>query len=201
MAPQLTEDSILTSYLLAPASLPTIVPYPLFQTYFPPAVRSSPEVKALYRDLQFLRTVDMDVVKENIGAECKKGDRMKVEMLRSLDSEGRKKGDSEDMQTIGMDTALFGISGSVPGSRGRHSVESLLREMEDACDQLDRESAATETEIQRLLGHLREIVGGLSDLRYGKFAKAPGTEEGDMEREVVGALRVLENACDQAVNR
>jgi hypothetical protein len=43
---------------------------------------------------------------------------------------------------------------------------------------------------------MKETVGALSDLRYGKFAKAPGVEIGGLEGEVVKALKGLEYACN-----
>jgi centromere-localized protein 2 len=68
--------------------------------------------------------------------------------------------------------------------------------MEHACQQLEAETQYMETEVEEVLRHMKETVGALSDLRYGKFAKAPGVQVGSLEGEVVRALKGLEDACD-----
>jgi centromere-localized protein 2 len=197
MAPTITESSMLTSYLLEPASLPTVLPYPQFVALFPSQHRSNPQIKLLYRDLQFLRTVDMDVVQENIAAECKRGDRMKVEMLRQLHADGKRQGESGDQREVEMDVQLFGPAGSLSRKDRRHTMDSLLHEMEHTCHELEAETQHAEAEAEEVLRHMKETVGALSDLRYGKFAKAPSMEVGGMEGEVVKALKGLEEACNQ----
>jgi len=196
MASTITESSILSSYLLEPASLPTILPYSQFLALFPSQHRSNPQIKLLYRDLQFLRNVDIDVVQENIATECKRGDHMKVEMLRQLHAEGKKQGESTEQREVDIDMQLFGPAGSLPRRDRQHTVESLLRDMEHACQQLEAETQHMETEAEEVLRHVKETVGALSDLRYGKFAKAPGVEVGGLEGEVVKALKGLEDACN-----
>jgi centromere-localized protein 2 len=197
MAPTITELSMLTSYLLEPASLPTILPYAQFLALFPSQHRSNPQIKLLYRDLQFLRTIDMDVVQENIAAECKRGDRMKVEMLRQLQADGRREDKSGERREVEIDMQLFGAAGSLSGRDRRHTTDSLLRDMEHTCQQLEAEAQHTKVEAEEVLRHMKETVGALSDLRYGKFAKAPSMEVGGMEGEVVKALRGLEEACNR----
>ena len=197
MAPSSTESEILASYLLEPASLPTILPYSQFLTLFPSQYRSNPQVKLLYRDLQFLRSVDIDVIQDNIAQECKKGDRMKVDMLRALHAGEKNWSTSEEQHEVEMDLQLFGPAGSLPARDRRHTVDSLLREMEYTCRHLELEAQQAGTKAKEMLRHTQETVGGLSDLRYGKFAKTPSMEMGRMEGEVVKALRGLEDACDQ----
>ena len=189
---------MLTSYLLEPASLPTVLPFSQFLALFPTQQRSNPQVKLLYRDLQFLRTVDIDVVQENIAAECKRGDRMKVEMLRQLHAEGKRQGELGDQREVEMDVQLFGPTGSLQQRDKRHTMASLLHDMEHTCEHLEAESQQTEAEAEELLRHMKETIGALSDLRYGKFAKGPSMEVGGMEGEVVKALKGLEEACNQA---
>jgi centromere-localized protein 2 len=195
MTPTITESSILTSYLLEPASLPTILPYAQFLALFPSQHRSNPQIKLLYRDLQFLRTVDMDIVQENIAAECKRGDRMKVEMLRQLHADGKRQGESGSQREVEMDMQLFGPAGSLTRRDRRHTMDSLLQDMEHACEQLAAATQHAEAEAEEILWHVKETVGALSDLRYGKFARAPSMEVGGMEGEVLEALKGLEDAC------
>lgn len=188
---------MLTSYLLEPASLPTILPYAQFLALFPTQHRSNPQIKLLYRDLQFLRTVDMDVVQKNIAAECKQGDHMKVEMLRQLQADVKRQDKSSDEREVEMDMQLFGPAGSLSRRDRWHTMDSLLREMEHGCQQLEAEAHYAEVEAEEILRHMKETVGALSDLRYGKFAKSPSMEVGGMEGEVVKALKGLEEACNQ----
>jgi centromere-localized protein 2 len=197
MAPAITESSLLTSYLLEAASLPTMLPYQQFLALFPSHHRSNPQIKLLYRELQFLRTVDMDVVQENIAAECKRGDRMKVEMLRQLHADGKRQADLGEQREVEIDMQLFGPAGSLSRRDRRHTMNSLLEDMERTCRQLETETQHAEIEAEDVLRHMKETVGALSDLRYGKFAKAPGMEAGGMEEEVVKALKGLEEACSQ----
>ena len=197
MAPTITESSILTSYLLEQASLPAFVPFAQFQAMFPPQQRSNPQVKLLYRDLQFLRTVDRDEVQGNIAAECKRGDRTKVEMLRQLQAESKGQGELGDEREVEMDMQLFGPAGSVPRRDRRHTTATLLEDMAHACQQLEAETQKAESEAEELLGQMRETIGALSDLRYGKFAKPRSMEMGGVEGEVVRALKGLEEACHE----
>lgn len=188
---------MLTSYLLEPASLPTILPYSQFLALFPSQHRSNPQIKLLYRDLQFLRTVDMDIVQENIAAECKRGDRIKVEMLRQLHADGKRQSELGDQREMEIDMQLFGPTGSLPRRGRRHTMDSLLRDMEDTCQQLETETQQAEAEAEEVLRHMKDTVGALSDLRYGKFAKAPSVEDEGMEGEVVKALKGFEEACSR----
>jgi centromere-localized protein 2 len=139
----------------------------------------------------------MGVVQENIAAECKRGDRMKVEMLRQLHADGKRQGESGDQREVEMDVQLFGPAGSLSRKDRRHTMDSLLHEMEHTCHELEAETQHAEAEAEEVLRHMKETVGALSDLRYGKFAKAPSMEVGGMEGEVVKALKGLEEACNQ----
>jgi len=84
----ITESSILTSYLLTPSSLPTILPYSTFQSsLFPSSARSNPDIRRLYRDLQFQRNIDIDTVRQNIDRECKRSTALKARLARSIRAE------------------------------------------------------------------------------------------------------------------
>ena len=61
--------------------------------------------------------------------------------------------------------------------------------MENAATQLEAEIRHIEAEAETLLGQMQETVGGLSDLRYGKFS--PG-REGEAERALGAFERVFE---------
>lgn len=51
-----------------------------------------------------------------------------------------------------------------------------------------------EEEVQNALGEIQDVVGELSDLRYGTFPKSVGG--GDISEEVLATLKRLEAACN-----
>ncbi len=81
MAP--TEASILTNFLLLPAPLHTFITLQKFTELFPRPQRSNPQIKLLYRELQYLRGLQTDEIKENIAREVKNGSRQQKEVARS----------------------------------------------------------------------------------------------------------------------
>jgi len=87
--PTPTESTILTSLLLPPAPLPTILPLQKFTALFPPSARSHPQIPLLYRDLQHQRALDIDTVRRNIAAEVKRGEGQKREVARQRRREER----------------------------------------------------------------------------------------------------------------
>ncbi len=194
-----TEAQILKSYLLNPASFPTIITLDEFTDLFPTNQQSHPQVKLLYRDLQFLRTVDTDLVEENIAKECRDGERQRREMYQALHQQphlsqknsGQLNGDKD----IQVDEVLYGQTGSVPKKKGGHTKESLFNEMEETIRYLEVDGVVAKREADKLLGQVRETVGNLSDLRYGKFARVSGADNG-VEEEVVKGLKGLEDAVN-----
>jgi len=82
--PTTQESDILQSYLLAPSTLPTILTLTSFTTLFPSQCRTHPHIRALYRDLQFQRSVDVDGVRENIERECSRGEGMRRQLGRDV---------------------------------------------------------------------------------------------------------------------
>lgn len=68
-----TESQILQSYLLHPSPLSAVIPYSTFQTLAPSSsARRNPELKSLYRDLQFQRDITIDDVRRRINDECRR---------------------------------------------------------------------------------------------------------------------------------
>jgi centromere-localized protein 2 len=180
-----------------------------FQQLFPASNRSHPHIKTLYRDLQFLRSVDADVVRENIEGEVRKSAGIRRDLLRGLQADRkpdivqarkRKRDGNEERTDPGIEEAidvqLFGPLSMLPKPDRYHDAESLLAEMEAACEALEREGDLSQQEADTALSNMREIVGNLSDLRYGKFAKMAGSEASDgLEKSVVQSLKALEQAC------
>lgn len=90
-----TEASILSSFLLPPAPLSTVISLRKFTELFPHSQQSSPQIPALYRELQHQRAVDIDDVKRNIAAEVKHGERQKREVVKA-----RRRADKEELEGL-----------------------------------------------------------------------------------------------------
>lgn len=94
------------------------------------------------------------------------------------------------MLTVGVkmqDTTGAGTSGKA------HTLTSILPEMEDACVGLEAEIAVLDGETERIMQEMQAIVGGLSDLRYGKLAQPVGG--GEVREEVLEGLKGLREMC------
>ncbi len=89
MAP--TETTILSNFLLPPAPLPAVISLAAFKELFPRAQQASPQIKALYRDLQRQRSRLVDAVEHNIAAETKRGDAQRRVVVRA-----RREAEKED---------------------------------------------------------------------------------------------------------
>ena len=194
MAP--SEETILSNFLLAPAPLHMIISLQKFAELFPKRLRSHPQIKVLYRELQHLRAQDIDLVKENIAREIRKGETQKEE-LRAARAAPEVSGTREnDQREMDIDVQLFGqtTNGALDN---RHTLASFLPEMEMACASLEEEIASVGTEAASILDELKSTVGELSDLRYGKFNKISDTAD-DVASEAVAGLQELEDACNRA---
>ncbi len=64
--------------------------------------------------------------------------------------------------------------------------------MRTAADAMDEEVRALENEAEELIREMRRTVGGLSDLRYGKFADAQLVEH------VMNGLEALGRDCEES---
>ena len=97
-----------------------------------------------------------------------------------------------DSMDVRLDEALLGRAGSVPEGKGKMGTEALLDGMERACRYLDASAKRDAREAQSVMGKLEEVVGGLSDLRYGRFGK--GLQGETVEDEVRKEIKDLERA-------
>ena len=104
MAP--TESTILTNFLLSPASLSTIITLRQFTDLFPSAKRSNPQIKLLYRELQHQRALIIDQVRRNITAEANRGERQRREVVRERRQVELDEMDEEDYREIEMETEV-----------------------------------------------------------------------------------------------
>lgn len=81
-----------------------------------------------------------------------------------------------------------------PARKRRHTLSSILPEMEQACADIEAEITASEAEIESMKEDLESTIGGLSDLRYGRFSKPIGSDS-ELRDEVLKGLRRLDEAC------
>lgn len=197
MAPTLSEESILGNFLISPASLPTIISLQKFTELFPKRLQSHPQIKVLYRELQEIRSQNMDLVRENIMQEIQHGKKQRADLLAAMKSSGVDGMDMDQIRETELDLRLFDQS-STEQRLELHSLSSLMTDMESACAALEQEIASTEERANLALEKMTRIVGEMSDLRYGKFNK-PGLTTEEYVEETVNGLSGLEEACDRVV--
>lgn len=194
-----SEESILSNFLLSPAPLPTVMSLQQFTDLFPRRLRSNPQVRSLYRELQQAREQDIDLVNENIDQELKRGEEQKAELRMATSKNGRVEGmDENERREINIDMQLFDSSTHDTSCFDRyHSLSSLVAEMEAACDDIEREIDGVDEKADELLADLNSTVGGLSDLRYGKFQDSAGRTAEEVVDEAFEGLENLEDACNR----
>lgn len=207
MAP--TEASILEQFLLAPAQLPTILSLDDFAALFPRTLQSSPQVRALYRDLQRQRNAVVDAVAAGIDDEVAKGRLLRRYALRArLRAEAQEDAAGDDelqierfvaASTPGVDGITAGVgSGRVRGGGGgggggpsSHSLTSIVPELDDAIHDLEAELQQLDEEEARLLAAVQQSVGNLSDLRYGRLANP------QLRDQVLEGLQNVQATCER----
>ncbi|KAF7895578.1 uncharacterized protein EAF01_009540 [Botrytis porri] len=164
-----TEQKILTTFLLPPASLPQIISLASFTLLFPRAVQSSPAIRTLYRDLQHQRAQIIDNVSKAIEQEVRRGSAMERAVVR------RRRGDERVIEDdeVGIERALSNSAqiSNLPSSHP-HSLHSILPPLEAAVEDLEDEIARIDAETEELLNEMKNTVGGLSDLRFGRLANS-----------------------------
>ncbi|KAH7320090.1 Cnl2/NKP2 family protein-domain-containing protein [Stachybotrys elegans] len=181
MAP--TESDILSNHLLQPAALTSITTLQQFETLFPSPLHGSSQLRALFRDLQAQRNNTLDIVAANIAAEVKRGVAMRREVVRA-----RREAEQEELDgEIEIQRALFGDASGVKAAK--HTLQSVIPDLEDAAAALELEIAKLEEEEAALKESVKQTVGGLSDLRYGKLSNS------QLKDEISGGLMSLQEAC------
>ncbi|OLN86668.1 hypothetical protein CCHL11_03774 [Colletotrichum chlorophyti] len=181
MAP--TESAILHNYLTVPAQLPSAITLEEFTELFPKAQRSNPQIRTLYRDLQRQRRALVDAVTENIATEEKRGKTIKREIALA-----RSRATNEDAdQELEIERALFGFS---EAQDPKHTINSIVPEMDTAIADLEAEIRDLEAQEERLMDSVRQTVGSLSDLRYGRLSNPQVTED------VIQGLKSVQDACE-----
>jgi centromere-localized protein 2 len=92
------------------------------------------------------------------------------------------------------DVQLFGPSKY--GSSGKqHTTDTILKDMSQACADIEAEIAALEAEAADILEDIKKAVDDLSDLRYGRFQRISGVGD-DPVTEAIEGLTKLEVLCN-----
>ncbi|KAK4228318.1 Cnl2/NKP2 family protein-domain-containing protein [Podospora fimiseda] len=183
--PPPTESQILTSYLLLPAQLPSIISLQEFTSLFPKSIQSScpQQIRSLYRDFQSQRNSLIDQVTESIADETKKSKAIRRHVLKAHHSAQEEQDDELEIERM---------LGSVPKSQTpKHSLETIIPGLEDAINELESQLQLHKEEEAALLAQLKQTVGTMSDLRYGRLAnpKLPG--------EILEGLADLQETCKE----
>ncbi|KAF2096730.1 hypothetical protein NA57DRAFT_78326 [Rhizodiscina lignyota] len=196
MAP--TESTILSNFLLPPAPLPAIISLRKFTELFPASQRCDPQIAILYRELQHQRAMDTDDVKRNITAEVKRGEVQRREVVRA-----RRRADNVELEGLNRTELQMELELSGPNADGaarrEHTLKTILPEMDQACADMEEEIACLEEEAAELTAGIKNTIGDLSDLRYGRFNRTSGLD-GDLGKEVLSSFRALEAAAKVSTN-
>ncbi|KAK4115465.1 hypothetical protein N656DRAFT_703364 [Canariomyces notabilis] len=180
MAP--TEQKILSNYLLVPAQLPAIISLQEFVALFPRSLQSSPHIRSLYRNLQSQRNALIDAVAEQIEEEAKHGKAMRRAVIRSRrETEAQEHDDELEIEKM--------LGNGLSSQNPKHSIASILPDMESAVNELESELQLLEEEEAALLASIRQTVGSMSDLRYGRLANSR------LHEQVLEGLANLQETC------
>ncbi|KAK4122971.1 hypothetical protein N657DRAFT_646731 [Parathielavia appendiculata] len=180
MAP--TEQEILSNYLLAPARLPSIISLHEFVALFPRQMQSSPQIRTLYRDLQSQRNALVDAIAEQVEEEAKHGKAMRRAVIRSKrEAEAQEHDDEVEIERM--------LGNWSERQSPTHSLGTILPDMEGAISELEAELQLLEKEEASLLASVRQTVGAMSDLRYGRMANS------QLPEQVLDGLANLEAIC------
>lgn len=93
------------------------------------------------------------------------------------------------VQDGGPDTnvQLFGASGT---QDAKHTLNSIIPEMDTAMADLEAEIQKLETQEKSLLELVKQTVGSMSDLRYGRLSNHR------LRDDVMQGLKSVQDACD-----
>ncbi|KAI5864433.1 Cnl2/NKP2 family protein-domain-containing protein [Durotheca rogersii] len=178
------EATILRSYLLLPARLPAIITLQEFTSLFPKSLRPSPQIRALYRDLQQQRNTVVDAVSQNIDAQVKQGKALRREAIKARREAELEEQDDE----VEIERMLFGSTSSTLRPK-KHSLLTILPDMEHAVADMESEIQAIEEEEAAVLESIKQAVGSMSDLRYGRFSNP------QLRDEVLDGLQGIQDVC------
>lgn len=81
--------------------------------------------------------------------------------------------------------------GAASGARRlRHNLGSIVPELDASAEALQAAIRSLEGEEADLLREIKQTVGAMSDLRYGKFAN------GQLGKQIVDGLQMVQETCE-----
>ncbi|KAH7122210.1 Cnl2/NKP2 family protein-domain-containing protein [Dendryphion nanum] len=191
------EAAILADFLLAPAALREVLTLQQFADIFPKSLRTNLAIKELYQELQRLRHQDLNAVQKNIAAELSASKSLKRQSARARQG-------YDHVAVAGLDPVkpllysylyFLQLSG-LSGDRNPHTLRSIEPSIQEACESVTLQNAGLEEELQNVLARVRDTVGELSDLRYGRFLQHSSGES--ISDELLVTVRRLQSACSSA---
>jgi centromere-localized protein 2 len=85
---------------------------------------------------------------------------------------------------------LLKLFGETNPEGSKHTLQSIIPEMDNAVVDLEAEIKRLEDEESALLDSIKQTVGSLSDLRYGRLSNSQLSEE------VLEGLKTVQDACE-----
>jgi centromere-localized protein 2 len=82
---------------------------------------------------------------------------------------------------------LYGAASGAPVSK--HDINSIIPELASSAEELDASIQALEKEEAELLQSIKQTVGSMSDLRYGRLSNGQLTEQ------VLEGLQNVQETC------
>ncbi len=87
---------------------------------------------------------------------------------------------------------LFGATSNSGGQK--HNLSSVVRKLEGAAEVLDSQLRKLEEEEADLLQSAKQIVGSLSDLRYGRLSNSK------LREQVLEGLENVQETCEKGLD-
>ncbi|KAJ6779611.1 hypothetical protein PWT90_05625 [Aphanocladium album] len=181
-----TEAELLTSFLLTPARLPSIITFAQFLALFPASAHGSPLLRSLYRDLQEQRARVLDRVAAAVDVEAQRGGQV---IRREVARQRREEVDWEVDGEVEMDRALFASDSAA--KKSKHTLDSILPELDGASGAIEAEIAKLQQQEADLKEAIANTINDLGSLRTGDFTNP------ELPNQVLDGLEKLQDICNR----
>lgn len=83
------------------------------------------------------------------------------------------------------------LYGAASGARkSKHHVSTIVPELDNSAEELDATIQNLDREEAALLQEIKQTVGGMSDLRYGRFSNS------QLGKQVIDGLHAVQETCE-----
>lgn len=83
------------------------------------------------------------------------------------------------------------LYGAAAGARRlKHNLNSIVPELDTSAEELEATIQHLEREEAELLQEIKQTVGGMSDLRYGRFSNS------QLGKQVIDGLQAVQETCE-----